>query len=164
MLLILRTQLHKQQILPLNKKCGETRRVKKRAIFLRMSVEEEYEGYQTRTMLASLVFACGLYPRREREKEPYLLLSHQIDSERLVPTWQHLQGWDIEGLPDLSIRAPLSLNTGLGRVQPQGRLDDKHTGWERCLLSTVVISNQAENVTLGVPFLWIVLVHPRATC
>lgn len=84
---------------------------------------------------------------REREKA----LSAGIPSVRLVPTWQHLQGWSIEGLPDLSIRAPLPLNTGLGRVRPQERLDDRQIGFgDVPLNNTKVISHQPENVTWGV--------------
>lgn len=62
----------------------------------------------------------------QREREPYLLASHQIDFELAVPTWQHLQGSERKELPDLSPRAPLSLTTGLGGELPQGQLNDKH--------------------------------------
>lgn len=48
-----------------------------------------------------------------REREPYLLASHQIAFKLAVPTWQHLQGSERKGSPDLSPRAPLCLTTGL---------------------------------------------------
>lgn len=48
-----------------------------------------------------------------REREPYLLAWHQIAFELAVPTWQHLQGSERKGSPDLSPRAPLCLTTAL---------------------------------------------------
>lgn len=47
------------------------------------------------------------------ERQPYLLAWHQIAFELAVPTWQHLQGSERKGSPDLSPRAPLCLTTGL---------------------------------------------------
>lgn len=60
----------------MNKICHETRRVKERAILLRICMEAEYEGCQTWSTLARPMFACGLYPKRERA------LSAGITSDR----------------------------------------------------------------------------------
>ncbi len=74
--LVLDSVAQSTEILAINKICRETRRVKERAILLRIFVEAEYEGCQTWSTLARPVFACGLCPKRERA------LSAGITSDR----------------------------------------------------------------------------------
>lgn len=132
-LLIFRTSVAQStEILAMNKICRETRRVKERAIRLRIYVETEYEGCQTWSTLARPVFACGLYLKRERA------LSAGITSDSF-----RVSGANLAASPrfrEKRVTWSVTESTSLFNYRAQWGLWMTNTDWKRWHFSASTVS------------------------